>query len=494
MCRVGRRSAPPGRAVTRAMLEDGIAPRKGDRCCMTPRDILVARPATRLADHSTSLTEARQRMVATGQWSASQFMGRRWPIGCVALEITQRCNLDCTACYLSEQSEAVKDLPLEELFGRIEMIFDHYGQHTDVQVTGGDPTLRKRDELVAIVRRIREKGMRPTLLTNGIRARRDLLQELVAVGLVDVAFHVDMTQRRRGYGDEIALNVLRQEYIERTRGLRLPVMFNTTVTNDNFEQIPEIVAFFVRNSDAVRLASFQLQAVTGRGVLRRRDARITIGSVRRQIELGANTPLSFDTAQIGHARCNRYAMTMVINGKVYDVLDDKALFNNVLERTGQLPFDRQSRSAAVRTLVKAVLTSPPLALRGAVWLGHKMWRARADLVRARGRVDKLSFLIHDFMDACHLEKERIDACVFAAATNGGPISMCLHNAKRDAFILNPVELKTGGSVSFWNPLSGETTPAPVVLHGPIALRHRVANGRLKSARAASGTRLRTGRQ
>jgi molybdenum cofactor biosynthesis enzyme MoaA len=476
------------------MLDDGIPVRNEDRCCMTPRDILVARPATRPADHSVSLIEARQRMVGTGQWSASQFMGRRWPIGCVALEITQRCNLDCTACYLSEHSEAVKDLPLEELFRRIEMIFDHYGRNTDVQITGGEPTLRKRDELVAIVRRVREKGMRPTLFTNGIRARRDLLQELVAVGLVDVAFHVDMTQQRRGYGDEIALNALRQEYIERTRGLGLPVMFNTTVTNDNFEQIPEIVSFFIRNSDAVRLASFQLQADTGRGVLGRRDARVTIGSVRRQIDLGANTPLSFDTAHIGHARCNRYAMTLVINGKVYDVLDDKTLFNDVLERTGRLPFDRQSRSAAVRTLVKGVLTSPRLALRGVVWLGRKTWRARADLVRARGRVDKLSFFIHDFMDACHLEKERIDACVFAAVTNDGPISMCLHNARRDAFILNPVKLNMGESVSFWNPLSGETTLAPVVLRGPIALRHKVARERFKNALAATGMGRRPGRE
>jgi len=349
-----------------------------------------------------------------------------------------------------------------------------------VQVTGGDPTLRKRDELVAIVRRIRDKGMRPTLFTNGIRAKRDLLQELVAAGLVDVAFHVDMTQRRSGYGDEIALNALRQEYIDRTRGLGLPVMFNTTVTDRNFDQIPQVVAFFVRNSDAVRLASFQLQADTGRGVLGSRDARITIASVRRQIERGANTPLSFDTAHIGHARCNRYAMTLVINGKVVDVLDDKELFDEVLEHTTRLQFDRRSRSEAVRTLVKGVLTNPRLTLRGAVWLGRKIWRSRADLVRARGRVDKLSFFIHDFMDACQLERDRIDSCVFTAATNDGPISMCLHNAKRDVFILDPVKSEAGEAVSFWNPLSGQMTRAPVVLHGAIALRHIVAKGRLKA--------------
>ncbi len=54
-------------------------------------------------------------------------------IGCVALEITQRCNLDCTACYLSEHSERVKDVPLEEIFRRIDMIFKHSGPGTGVR-------------------------------------------------------------------------------------------------------------------------------------------------------------------------------------------------------------------------------------------------------------------------------------------------------------------------------------------------------------------------
>lgn len=94
-----------------------------------------------------------------------------------------------------------------------------------------------------------------------------------------------MTQRRHGYGDEIALDALRQEYIERTRRLGLP----------------------------------------------------------------------------------------------------RALFDEALERTARLPFDRQNRSAAVRTLLKGVLTSPRLTLRGAAWLGRKIWRARGSLVRAPQR-------------------------------------------------------------------------------------------------------------
>ena len=75
-------------------------------------------------------------------------------------------------------SEALKDIPLEEVFRRIDMIRAHYGPGTDVQVTGGEPTLRRRDELVAIVRRSRDAAMRASLFTNGIKASRELLAEL----------------------------------------------------------------------------------------------------------------------------------------------------------------------------------------------------------------------------------------------------------------------------------------------------------------------------
>jgi len=402
---------------------------------------------------------AQHRLQATGQWDATQFMGRRWPIGCVALEITQRCNLDCTACYLSENSEAVKDVPIEELFRRIDIIFAHYGPGTGIQVTGGDPTLRHCDELVAIVRRIADLGMQPALFTNGIRAKRQLLTRLADAGLVDVAFHVDLTQQRRGYETETALNAVRQDYIERARGLPIAVMFNTTVTSDNFDQIPDIIGFFVRNSDVVRLASFQLQADTGRGVLGTRASAITVSTLQKKIELGARTSLSFDTARIGHAHCNRYAMTFVTNGRVYDALDDVPFFKAILEASACRTIDRRSRAKAVQNGLGIILRSPRLWPAVIRWLWRKAWLAKYDLLASRGRINKLSFFIHNFMDACALKKERIDACSFMVATHTGPISMCLHNAKRDAFILAPLQIGSAAENRRWDPLTGNVATA-----------------------------------
>ena len=46
-------------------------------------------------------------MQTMGLWGPNQLMGHRWPVGCIALEITQRCNLDCSVCYLSPYAEKV---------------------------------------------------------------------------------------------------------------------------------------------------------------------------------------------------------------------------------------------------------------------------------------------------------------------------------------------------------------------------------------------------
>ncbi len=430
------------------------------------------RPDPWAGNELAPMAAARARLREAGQWRPSQAMGRRWPIGCVALEVTQRCNLDCSVCYLSEKAEAVRDVPLAELYRRIDAIADLYGPGTDVQVTGGDPTLRDRAELTAIVARLRERGLRPALFTNGIRAKRDLLAELAEAGLVDVAFHVDLTQGRKGYASEADLNALRRDYIERARGLPLAVMFNTTVFHRNLAEVPDLARFFAAHSDVVRLASFQLQADTGRGVEWRRDPRITLGSVAHAIETGLGTSLTFDALEAGHARCNRYAMALVAGGRAHDLLDDKSFIARMLAATAGLPFDRARPRRALAALTGWFLARPHLWPAGAVWMARKARALARDALAARGRVNKLSFFIHDFMDAGCLEAGRLEACAFMVATAEGPVSMCLHNARRDDFLFRPLALGEDGAARFWDPASGRLShdaPAGVPVAPPVKL-------------------------
>ena len=450
---------------------------------LTPEQIRAWQPCALPDDRLPPLQRARQRMERAGQWAPWQALGRRYPIGCVALEVTQRCNLDCTLCYLSESSEALKDIPLEEVFRRIDLIHAHYGDNTDIQVTGGDPTVRKHEELVRIVRYIRARKMRSSLFTNGIKATRDLLAELAEAGMTDVAFHVDMTQRRNGYASEVALNAIRQDYIERARGLPLSVFFNTTVYPANIHEVPELVRFFIRNCDVVRMGSFQIGAETGRGV-ERGGPDVTAPGVMTAIQHGARTSLNFDAAGCGPAACNRYAYALVVNGHVYDFFGDPAFVQEMLAATAHLYFDRTDRRRATETMTDFLLERPRLLVASLSRIARLAWKARAVLLAARGRVGKLSFFVHNFMDACHLDAERIAGCAFMVMTPEGPLSMCRHNAKRDDYLLVPAQVHRENRVMFWDPVSGaleDRKPGSI----EVKLTRKNARGRAKPKLQAS---------
>lgn len=446
---------------------------------LTPREIANWQPDDLPGDSTAQMAQARQRMMDHGQWHDGQIVGRRGPIGCVSLEITQRCNLDCTYCYLSEVSEALKDIPLEEVYRRIDLIRAHYGVNTDVQISGGDPTVRKRDELLAIVRYARQQGLRPSLFTNGIRATRALLSELCDAGLIDVAFHVDLSQQRKGYATEVSLNEVRREYIERARGLPLSVFFNTTVYADNLWEIPKLVKFFVAHSDVVRLCSFQVGADTGRGTERE---RVTVNpqTVAQAIQEGAGCELNFDAVGTGHERCNRLAYGLVVNGKVFDFLYDGAFAAKVVAQTADVVFDRQDKAKTVRRMARAIARQPNLLAgflrRAAVFA----WQARADLLAARGRIGKISFFIHNFMDAAQLEHERCATCSFMVMTAEGPLSMCVHNAKRNRYLLVPAQVKRNDKTLYWNPVTGQTQERRPE-HLDVVLNRKTARGRAKKS-------------
>jgi len=444
-------------------------------------EIDAHRPGLAPARGTSPFEKARRIAVESGHFSPRQQLGNRWPIGCVALEITQRCNLDCTLCYLSDKSEAVRDIPLAEIFRRIEMIRSHYGEGTDVQVTGGEPTLRARPELLEIVKRVRSAGMRPTLMTNGIRATRDLLCDLAASGLEDVAFHVDTTQQRKGYGSESDLNVIRRKYIDAARGLPISVMFNTTVHDGNFGEIPEVVRFFRAHAGAVRTASFQLQAETGRGIQGRRSSLIALESVAAQIERGAGTRIDFTASLVGHPGCNRYGLCLEAGGRLHDAFDDPAFIARMQGATAGLPLHRNDLARTVRGFLRWLAVHPEHL--GAIlkWTLAKAWRMKRDLLVAKGRVRTLSFVLHNFMNARSLERGRVDACVFMTMTRDGPVSMCMHNAKRDSFILQPIRLYGSRGRRFWQPLSGSLTEGERLQEAAPEISPKRLKGRIRQA-------------
>lgn len=418
---------------------------------LTPQDIQAFQPAGHKPLYADDLARPlRDNMQKYGLYAPEQLAGRTFPVACIALEITQRCNLDCTLCYLSDLAEAVKDVPLFELERRIDMIHAHYGDNTNIQITGGDPTLRSIPDLVKITEMIKARNMRSALFTNGIKASREMLEAMSAAGLNDVVFHVDLTQERKGYESEKQLNEIRLDYIDRAKGLPLRVMFNTTVFEGNFHEIPMLVSFFCDHGDKIDLSSFQLQADTGRGVLRGRDAQlITQESVMQQLRSGTGLALNYDYPLIGHSDCNKYTSLMV-SGKSRTVLfDDRPFFNGLFETLASAGDNWADPSIVIRRAILKSLLAPKLLLGGLKYYAKKIWALKAGLIRGKG-MHRINFFIHNFMDAKKLECERCETCVFMVATADGPLSMCVHNAKRDQMISTPARGKDGKIL--WNPL------------------------------------------
>ncbi|MEM8649156.1 MAG: radical SAM protein [Pseudomonadota bacterium] len=390
-----------------------------------------------------------------GNFTTSQLAGRTFPIACVALEITQRCNLDCTLCYLSDLAEVVKDVPLFEIERRLDIIHRHYGDFTNIQITGGDPTLRSIPDLVKIVKLIKQHKMRAALFTNGIKASRKMLEALSSAGLDDVVFHVDMTQERKGYTSEAELNAIREEYIARATGLPLRVMFNTTVFDQNFHEVPNLASFFVSQADKIYLASFQMQADTGRGVMGKRDDKlITQESVMNALKCGTGLELNFDFPLIGHTACNKYTSLLVSGEARTNLFDDKPFFDLLFDRVSKVGQNWADPFIVVPKSMQLAITSPKLMWGGLKFMLRKAWQLKTGLIKGK-RVHRLNLFIHNFMDAEKLVQERCEGCVFMVATVDGPLSMCVHNAKRDQMITKPVQALKGQRA--WNPLEPGTS-------------------------------------
>ena len=203
----------------------------------------------------------------------------------------------------------------------------------------------------------------------------------------------------------------------------------------NLDEVPMLARFFLDRSDVVGMASFQLQADTGRGEWKKRDAAVSLASVRERIARGIGSDsLSWDTALLGHPDCHQAAMLATFGGKPVDLLDDRPLYERFLEEFKHLSFDRRNVRATAREVLKIAFLKPYFVFRGGAYLLRKLWKVRRELLASRGKSGKITFFIQNFQDADALDPERIDNCSFMVMTDQGPVSMCEHNARRDEYL------------------------------------------------------------
>ena len=175
-------------------------------------------------------------------------------------------------------------------------------------------------------------------------------------------------------------------------------VFNTTIFTENIHELPSIVTFFRDHADVIGLASFNLQAETGRGELGSREALVSLASVKKVVESVAKKPLPWDAVRVGHQNCHTYLPTLVVNKGLYPVVEDAALVGEFLNEFSEVTNKYYaSRHALIVNAIKAILARPRWWYRGLLFAIYHLRSLGKSIFLAKGKVNKLTFFIQNFI-------------------------------------------------------------------------------------------------
>jgi hypothetical protein len=182
------------------------------------------------------------------------------------IEVTQRCNLRCPVCFVAAGNPLV-DPSKVDLESMYRSILENVGPQTSIQLTGGEPTVRR--DLAEIVQMGRTLGFSAIEInTNGIEiARRpNLLPRLIRAGISGIYLQFD------GMTSDVYLSIrgadlldLKLKAIERCREAGTQVVLAMTVVGGiNDSQIGAVLDFALQNSDVVAGIALQPAFTSGR--------------------------------------------------------------------------------------------------------------------------------------------------------------------------------------------------------------------------------------
>lgn len=202
----------------------------------------------------------------------------------VEIEVTDRCNLNCPVCFMAaEEFKKViaPDPDLNKIAAKFHYILENTSTETSIQLTGGEPTVRK--DLQEIVRIGREVGFKAIEVnTNGvvIGQNPDYLEELAEAGISGVYLQFDgltkdVYQQIRGAD---LLNIKLQA-IENCRQAGVQVVLAMTVIDGiNEDQMGAVLNFALANQDVVVGIAYQPAFGSGRFEVSPKR-RLTMGDV-----------------------------------------------------------------------------------------------------------------------------------------------------------------------------------------------------------------------
>ncbi len=339
---------------------------------------------------------------------------------CVLLEVTKRCNLNCSFCFA--EGGKGEDIAFETVRQRLQALA--VPGKTLVQLSGGEPTVR--DDLPQIVAAAKEAGCQYVQLnTNGIRLAEDpgYVHSLAEAGLSFVFMQFD------GMNDGIyralrgrdLLSVKRQA-IENCGSCNLGVtLVPTLVPQVNTQDIGNIIRFAVSQSPVVRGVHFQPVSYFGRIPSKPLDdRRFTLDELLEAIEEQAGAIVPRDSllqSCCDHPMCGFHGD--------YIVMPDKSL--NPLHRVNNSCCCKTTTSDQNRSFIARKWQRPKVEDDGGTNSAkNKPHLNSLDGFLRRIRTHSFTLTAMAFQDAGNLDLERLRRCSLHVFDDGRLVPFCAY--------------------------------------------------------------------
>lgn len=355
------------------------------------------------------------------------------------IEVTERCNLTCPMCYAGS-SPAGRDYTLEEIARRMDELLAVEGSGMSIQLSGGEPSVRKDLDKIAALAKERPFG-HIEMVSNGIRLARekDFAEKLVEWGFTSVYLQFDSLR-----GEDLVTlrgeNLLdvRQKATENLERAGLPITLAVSIYEGlNDDQLGGIINFCY-DHPGIKAINFQAATPFGsRWEVRPDGSRVQkeakklrmpeiLQLIEEQAGIGRN---NFFPLGIGSPLCNGYAL-LLHTKEGYKPVAPNFTSSDYFDVIGEDPLD----------LIRSLTQGRPAILPKVT----KNWKGTMKLVKALWphigadpswllTHQTLTLFVKPFMDASDVDLERMERCCFHNSSPKGVMSFCaLNNYRRAA--------------------------------------------------------------
>lgn len=119
-----------------------------------------------------------------------------------------------------------------------------------ISIAGGEPLTYPN--LIDVITYGKKWGLRIYLVTNGVALTKEKLLTLKKAGLDEAVIHVGIYQKRPDNPEQNSTLALRDRFCRMFREINgVNLGFITTITDDNFKDLPQILNYYQKNSDII---------------------------------------------------------------------------------------------------------------------------------------------------------------------------------------------------------------------------------------------------